>query len=100
MVAADIADETEPTVGIIGDRAADAILVDSTRTTQTEVGIADGNVDGLRARRNREEQKPQAQEDQLFHSSASFRAKSRVRHAEPIARRAGRNGRSQARVPF
>src|SRR6267143_4839698 len=49
VVAAEVADDTEPPVRIIGDRAANAVLVDAPGTTQAEIGVADGGVDGLGA---------------------------------------------------
>ena len=52
VVATEIAHQTKPSVGVIGDRAADAILVESTGAAQAEIGVADGSVDGLGARRN------------------------------------------------
>ena len=47
VIAAEVADGTEPAVGIIGDRAADAVLVDASGTPQAEIGVTDGGVDGL-----------------------------------------------------
>ena len=57
-LAVEVADDTEPPVGVIGDRAADAVLVDVPGTTQAEIGIPDGGVDGLGARRKGEEEQP------------------------------------------
>jgi len=50
MVAAEIADDAEPAVGIISDGAADAVLIDAAGTSKAEVGVADRSVDGLGAR--------------------------------------------------
>src|SRR6266480_2902884 len=47
VVAAEVADGTEPAVGIIGDRAADAVLADASGTPQAEIGVTDRGVDGL-----------------------------------------------------
>jgi hypothetical protein len=74
VVAAEVADDTEPAVGVIGDRAADAVLVDAPRTTQAEIGVADGGVDGLGARRKGEEKQPEAKQEQASHRNRSFRA--------------------------
>src|SRR5262249_4333576 len=58
MVSAEIADQSEPFVGEVGDGAAAAVLIDSPRTAKAEVGVANGSVYGLGARRNSEEKEP------------------------------------------
>jgi hypothetical protein len=63
VVAAEVADDAEPAVGVIGERAADAVLVDAPGTTQAEIGVADGGVDGLGARRKGEEEQPEAKQE-------------------------------------
>ena len=74
VVAAEVADDTEPPVGVIGDGAANAVLVDAPGTTQAEIGVADGGVDGLGARRKGEEEQPEAKQEQSSHRNRSFRA--------------------------
>ena len=74
VVAAEVADDTEPPVRIIGDRAANAVLVDAPESTQAEIGVADGGVDGLGARRKGKEEQPEAKQEQSSHRNRSFRA--------------------------
>jgi len=74
VVAAEAADDTEPAVGVIGDRAADAVLIDAPGTTQVKIGVTDGGVDGLGARRKGEEEQPETKQEQAFHRNRSFRA--------------------------
>src|ERR1051325_7823168 len=52
VIGAEITSNTEPAVGVKGDGAADPVLVDAVGVAQAEVGIASGNVHGLRVRRN------------------------------------------------
>src|SRR6266699_2043018 len=74
VVAAEVADDTEPPVRIIGDRATNAVLVDAPESTQAEIGVADGGVDGLGARRKGKEEQPEAKQEQSSHRNRSFRA--------------------------
>jgi hypothetical protein len=79
VVAAEVADDTEEGDGLVSDRAADAILIDAAGIAQTEVGVADGGVDGgLGARRKGEQQQSQAEYEQAFHRNRSFRELLRV----------------------
>src|SRR5439155_20694104 len=74
VVTAKVADDTEPVAGVIGNRAADAVLVDAPGTTQPEIGGADGGVKGgLGARRKGVEEQPEAEQEQAFHRNRSFR---------------------------
>src|SRR5690349_3208087 len=48
VIGAEITSNTEPAVGIKGDGAADPVLVDAVGIAQAEIGIAAGDVEGLR----------------------------------------------------
>lgn len=73
VVTAEIAGDAEPAVEIVGDRAADAVLVETARISQAEVGVADGGINGLGAGGDGENGHRQEQEDELFHRIRSFR---------------------------
>lgn len=60
VVAAEIADETQIVVGVVGEGAAKAVLVDVGAASEAEIRVADGGVDGLCARRNGENEQRQA----------------------------------------
>src|SRR5216110_2309495 len=67
MVAADIADDAEPVFGVIRDRTAEAVLVESAGTAEAEIRIAAGDVDGLCAGRSCEQKKAQTKQDEFIH---------------------------------
>ena len=48
MIGAEITSNTEPPVGVKGDRTADPVLVDAVGIAQAEVGVTAGDVHGLR----------------------------------------------------
>src|SRR5439155_2024480 len=60
VVATNIADDAEPVFGVIRDRAAEAVLVESAGTAEAEVGVAGGDVNGLVGGRSREQGKGKA----------------------------------------
>jgi len=73
VVAAEVTDDTQVGDGFVGDRTADAVLVEVRAAAEVKVGIADGGVEiGLGARRNREEEQSQAEHEQAFHRNRSF----------------------------
>src|SRR5579859_5691324 len=55
VVAAKVADQAQPFVWEVGDRAAGSVLVYAAGASKAEVRVSDGSVDGLSARRNGEE---------------------------------------------
>src|SRR5256885_16013584 len=91
MVATNIADDTEPVFGVIRDRAAEAVLVESAGTAEAEIRIAAGDVDGLCAGRSCEQKKAQTKQDEFIHRITIL---SDVRFAgsfvpRPVGRRVG-----------
>src|SRR5260370_39944084 len=80
VIPAEIADDAEPVKAfeIVGDGAADAVLVYAAGASQSKVGIADRDVDGPGARGDGENGQGQEHEDELFHGIESFRAFGRV----------------------
>lgn len=44
VIAADVGNDTKPVIRVVGDRAAEAILIESARATETEIGVADAGV--------------------------------------------------------
>src|SRR6266404_7751746 len=73
MVTAEVADDAEPVVEVIGDRAADAVLIEAAVAPQAEVGVAQRGVDRLGAGGDGKDGQSQEQEDELFHTIRSFR---------------------------
>ena len=68
VVTAKVPDDTQVGDGLIGDRTADAILVEVCAAAEVEVGIADGSIDvGLSVRRYGEEEQSQTEHEQAFH---------------------------------
>src|SRR5882762_11464017 len=101
MVTAEIAHDAEPTPAfeIIGEGAADAVLIDAAGASQAEVGVADRGIKGLGVCRNGENGYCQQQEDELFHTIVSFRALESV----PIGTEGeddGQGGRSRGSFLF
>jgi len=78
MIAAKIADEANPSDGVVRQRSTSAVLVESSGAPQPEIGVTDRSVDGLGARRDSEKEKPQSHEHQPFHKIPSFRAIARI----------------------
>jgi hypothetical protein len=79
MVAAKVADDAKPIMDIVGNRAADTVLIEAPGATETEVGVAEGGIYGLGARRDSEYRHCNQEEDELFHTVRSFRAFESVR---------------------
>src|SRR5271170_6088882 len=68
VVGAEVADEAQERDRLVGDRAADAVLVDAVGVAKAEVGVSDGGVErGLGPRRNGEHEESQAEKEQAFH---------------------------------
>src|SRR6267378_1977450 len=74
VVTAEIADEAEPALVIIGNGTTDTVLIDPAGTSQAEVGVTERGVKGLGVRGDGENGQRQQQEDELFHTIESFRA--------------------------
>lgn len=55
VVAAEITDDTQVGDGFVGDGTADTVLIEVCAAAEVEVGVADGSVGGLCARRNGED---------------------------------------------
>jgi hypothetical protein len=68
VIAAEVPDYTQVRDWLIGDRTADAILVEVCAAAEVEVRIADGSIDvGLGVRRHGEEEQSQTEHEQAFH---------------------------------
>jgi len=50
VVAPNVTDEAEPAVGVIGEGATDAVLVEAVGASQAEIRIAERGIDGLSTR--------------------------------------------------
>ena len=79
VVAANVSHNTKPMVEVIGNRAADTVLIEATGATEAEVGVAEGGIHGLGARRESEYGHSNQEKDELFHTVRSFRAFESVR---------------------